>query len=171
MAGVWPDSLVTEFGERRAALFLGAGVSAGAAKQFGLKVPTWPELLLDLTGKLAKKNAQEITRKLVRRGQMLDAAQILSDSIAIADLTKLLRDKFNIALPDDADIYKYLIAIDPTIMFTTNFDQFLETAYMRLSGGHGYNVCRYNEHHLLNDIRSPMRSLPRFMAVSRSLLI
>ena len=92
---------------------------------------------------------------------MLDAAQILADSIAVADFTKLLRDKLNITLPDVANIYKSLIAIDPTIMFTTNFDQFLEAAYMRLSGGHGYNICRYNEHHLLNDIRSPIRSIAK----------
>ena len=39
MAGVWPDSLVTEFAERRAALFIGAGVSTGAARQFSVAVP------------------------------------------------------------------------------------------------------------------------------------
>ncbi len=92
---------------------------------------------------------------------MLDAAQILSDSIPKADLTTFLRDKFNITLSGNAGIYESMIGIDPTIMFTTNFDQFLETAATQLSGGHGYNVCRYNEDHLLNDIRSPIRSIAK----------
>jgi len=159
--GSWPESLVVEFAERRAALFLGAGVSRAASSEFGKTVKGWSELLKSMAASMPGSNSEkDLVKKLINRGTLLDAAQVIRDKLTAGDFATQIRNNFRISLDHDASIYKSIVKIDPLIVFTTNYDQLLETSLNRLNSDAGaFNVCLYNQGYLLDDIRSPTRSV------------
>lgn len=155
----WPESFIAEAAERRVALFIGAGISASAFAEHGQAFPTWPSLLNGLADVLTKKTEKDYTKKLVRRGQLLDAAQILVDSLPQADLTNAIRHHIPPNQIVHSSVYEDLLKLDTKTTITTNYDRLIEQNFEHFSAGHAHNLCKYNQDHALDDIRSPMRSI------------
>ena len=152
----WPEALVREIADRRVLLFVGAGISKTAHGA----MPTWSELLKRLSEKLEKRVDRDLVSKLVNKDQLLDAAQIVTDGINRADLNAELRRVFQIRPSPHHDIYQELLSLDLKTVVTTNYDEFLERNFDHFSGGvAAYNVCKYTSRDLLDQVRSPQRTI------------
>jgi hypothetical protein len=152
----WPTALIREIADRRVLLFVGAGLSKAAHPA----MPTWPELIKRLSAKLEKVTDRTLVKKLCGQHRLLDAAQIISDGIERADLNATLRENFQIRPSPHHDIYKSILDLDLKTIVTTNYDEFLEKNFDYFSGGEAaYNTCRYTSHDLIDQLRSPQRTI------------
>ena len=152
----WPDALIRELADRRVLLFVGSGISKAACQN----MPTWPELINSLSEKLTTKRDKELVQKLVRQNKLLDAAQIIYDGVERADLNQVLRRAFNVTPTPHHDIYSSLLDLDSKIIVTTNYDEFLEKNFEHYSDGNAsYSVCRYTSSDLIDNLRSPQRTI------------
>lgn len=152
----WPESLVRELADGRAIVFVGSGISKNALPT----MPTWGQLLENLSQGLAKKVDQELVSKLVRKDKLLDAAQIITDGIVRADLNAELRRVFQIRPPPHSELYNTLLQFDLKTVVTTNYDEFLEKNFDHFSGGvAAYNVLKHTSRDLLDQLRSPQRTI------------
>ncbi|WP_454684488.1 SIR2 family protein [Ancylobacter moscoviensis] len=153
---MWPTSLAREIAERRVLIFVGAGISKLAYDEF----PTWKQLLTKLSADLAKRKDKELIKTLLRQGRALDAAQIIHDLRSAADLSAQLRGIFQIRPTPTHEIYRDLLDMDPKTIITTNYDELLEFNFTNYSNDRdAYSVSLHNQQKLLNDIRSPIRSI------------
>lgn len=152
----WPEALVREIADRRVVLFVGSGISKLA---HGL-MPTWSALLINLAQKLEKKVDQKLVKTLLSKKQLLDAAQIVTDGIEKADLNAELRRVFQVRPAPYNDVYKSLLSLDLKTIVTTNYDEFLERNFDHFSGGvAAYNISKHTSRDLLEQIRSPQRTI------------
>lgn len=148
----WPDALIRELADRRTLIFVGAGLSKSAYPA----MPTWPDLLLNLSTELPKKVDKTLVRKLVNQHRLLDAAQIITDGIERPDLNASLQAVFRRRPTPHNDIYKDLLQLDQKIVVTTNYDEFLERNFDHYSGGNAaYVVQKHTSGDLLSMVRSP----------------
>jgi hypothetical protein len=155
----WPKSLVREVADRRAVFFVGAGISR-AATTGAANFPTWTELLSQLKGKINKKADRELVSKLYGKGQLLDAAQIIQDGIPAADFSTTIRGALQPRPIPISPIYQDILAMDPKTIITTNYDELIEKNFEHYNRStEAHNVCRYNQSHILEDLRSPTRSI------------
>ncbi len=153
----WPQALVGELAERRCVIVLGAGASAHAANDRGDHPPNWADFLEHGISLIRSPGDQDQARALVKKGAVLDAAQILADCLGSADFGMYVRRELEEPKFCAGDLHKTVIAIDPKIVVTTNYDQILESLATSGSAAEGYNVCRYYDSHLVNDLRSNRR--------------
>lgn len=156
---VWPTALVAELAARRCLIFLGAGASAGAVSQEdgATRPPLWPafiEALLDAAPAGTNLNA---VRDLLAKDRYLDAAEILLAKIPPADFTRVVREQFVRPRFANSPVHLSVLNIDPKVVVTTNYDDIYDTFCRTGQARDGYNVCRYYESHLVNDLRSPVR--------------
>lgn len=155
---IWPTALIREIADRRAIVFVGAGISKAALPT----MPTWPALLITLGEQLPKKVDKALVRDLVRKNRLLDAAQIVTDGIERADLNAILRTTFQVRPAPHHEIYSGLLQLDLKMIVTTNYDEFLEKNFDHYSGGNAaYNVCKHTSRDLLDQIRSPQRTIAK----------
>ena len=152
----WPDSLVREVAERRAIIFVGSGISKSAHAAF----PTWVDLLNQLSTKLSKNKDKALVGQLIRQGRLLDAAQIIHDGMAKADLNSTLRAIFQVRPVPHGEIYRDILQLDPKVIITTNYDEFVEKNFEHYSkGAEAHSISDHKSTKLLNDLRSPIRSI------------
>lgn len=156
MTIAWPDSLVREIAERRTLIFIGAGISKAAHAD----LPTWTNLLESLGSKIDKKKDKQLIKSLIGQGRLLDAAQIIRDSIPKAELTAELRKIFQVRPIPHSEIYNDLLLLDPKVIITTNYDEFIEKNFEHFSKGQeAHSISDHGSSKLLNDLRSPIRSI------------
>jgi len=174
--GAWPKSLIHEIAERRVVFFVGAGISIAAYDEHKLSFPNWSQLLSTLALDLPKKSDRDYVGKLIRKSLYLEAAQVIHDTVPAAEFSTVLREQLIPGIPVHASVYEHIVQMDPKIIATTNYDTLIEKNYEHYSKG-GFNLCRYNQGHALDDIRSPMRvilkthgciSEPQNVVLSRS---
>ncbi|MDX3976774.1 SIR2 family protein [Shinella sp.] len=152
----WPEALVREIADRRAIIFVGAGLSKAARPA----MPTWAELIIQLSVRLPKGVDKKLIKNLVNQNRLLDAAQIITDGIDRADLNNALRSTFQVRPAPIHDVYDKILQLDLKTVVTTNYDEFLEKNFDHHSGGNAaYNVCKHTSKDLLDQIRSPQRSI------------
>lgn len=155
---IWPDALIREIADRRALVFIGAGFSKAAHPL----MPTWPELLNNLSPKLTKKADQALIIKLIKQHRLLDAAQIITDGVERADLNAFLKTIFQLRPAPLHDIYRDLLQLDLKTIVTTNYDEFLEKNFDHHSGGNAaYDVYKHTSSNVLSAIRSPQRVIAK----------
>ncbi|MGV2123092.1 hypothetical protein ACQZ4R_08375 [Agrobacterium vitis] len=118
----WPDALIREIADRRAIIFVGAGLSKAALQT----MPTWPELINSLSNRLEKMSDKKLIKSLTNQNRLLDAAQIITDGVDRADLNAILREKFQIRPPPYHDLFREILELDLKTVVTTNYDEFLE---------------------------------------------
>lgn len=153
----WPSSFIQEVSERRVVFFIGAGISIAAGNANNQAFPNWKNLLLKLSMLAPKASDRRFIEKLIRKAQYLEAAQIIHDTAPAADFSAKLRTLFA-QTSSISTIYEDIIQMDPKIVATTNYDTLIEKNYEHYSGkANGFNLCRYNQTHALDDIRSPLR--------------
>lgn len=152
----WNDSFVREIAERRVAIFIGSGISRAAHGA----LPGWSDLLLSLANDLPTKSEKALVQQLINKGRLLDAAQIITDGIQKADLGAKIRHIFQVVPPPHHTIYENLLKIDPKVIVTTNYDEFIEKNFEYYSNGNvPYNINRLRSTTLINDLRSPLRTI------------
>lgn len=152
----WSDSVIREIAERRVVIFVGSGISRAACPT----LPSWDTLLAALAQKLSTKKERSLVDQLIRKGRLLDAAQIITDIIPKADLGGKIRQVFQLAPPPHHYIYENILKMDPKIIVTTNYDELIEKNFEHFSSGNvPYNINRLKSTTLINDLRSPMRTI------------
>jgi len=150
----WPSTLITELAERRVVMFLGAGLSKAAHGA----MPSWTNLLEQMAEKVLLKKDQDLIKKLIRYGRLLDAAELINSQILPADRRAILEKKFRLNPAPISNIYEDILSLDPKICITTNYDQLIEKNFEYFSGGtsaHQVRIFTYNN--LISDLRSPAR--------------
>ena len=156
MAVKWPKALVTEIAERRVVLFIGAGLSKAAVPD----LPSWPDLLSALVQNVGAKKDQELVRRLVRNGRLLDAAELINSVTIAADRRAYLQGIFLRNPTPHSDLYKNLLDLDCKVCITTNYDQLIEKNFEHFSGAQAaYQVRTYKYRNFLADLRSPGRTI------------
>jgi hypothetical protein len=94
---------------------------------------------------------------LLAKERFLDAAEVIMGKIASADFTRIVRDKFVKPRFQNSKIHEAVLNIDPKIVVTTNYDDIYDNYCRSGTALDGYNICKYYEQHLVNDLRSPVR--------------
>jgi hypothetical protein len=152
--GTWPPALVTELAERRVVIFIGAGISKAAHGA----MPSWPDLLNEMRMQVSLKKDRDLARKLIRSGRLLDAAELINSILLPADRRAILEAKFRLMPSPISEIYDYILALDPKVCITTNYDQLIEKNFECYSGGmSSHQVRTYTYDNFLSDLRSPAR--------------
>jgi hypothetical protein len=154
----WPVALVAELAARRCILFLGAGASASSLAADGIsRPPLWTKFLSALKTACPPGSDLSAVDDLIAKEKLLDAAEILIAKIPAADFTRVVREQFVQPRFSNSAIHLSVLNLDPKIVVTTNYDDIYD-GFCRTGLAHdGYNVCKYYEDHLVNDLRSPVR--------------
>ena len=156
----WDRSFVEELAARRCIVFMGSGVSAGCLSADKSKSPPdWSSLLNLLNGAMPQSTDKEFALKKIESKEYLDAAEIICSRISASDFTAIMRSEFITPKYQASDVHKAVLKIDPKIVVTTNYDDIYEKYCSTGDAFAGYNVCRYYDTHLINDLRSPVRSI------------
>ena len=95
--------------------------------------------------------------RLIADKRYLDAAQVIRDDVPDAEHDKFVRDTFLVPNFKQSGIHEVALQLDPKMVVTTNYDdvydQFCRTGKAR----DGYNVVRYYDPHILDNVRSTTR--------------
>lgn len=153
----WPQSLLTEVAERRCVFVLGAGSSASSMNTAGERPPDWHRFIESGISRMSNQGDRDAATDLLDNGSPLDAAQIVADSLSAADFALFIRDQFERPHFEPSELHRLVLEIDPKVMITTNYDTILESLARNGAAVAGYNVCRYHDPHLVNDLRSDRR--------------
>jgi hypothetical protein len=154
----WPVALVAELAARRCILFLGAGASAGCLAADGItRPPLWPAFLATLRSVAPTGTDLSAADSLILKERYLDAAEILLAKVPAADFTRVVREQFVQPRFSHSSIHLSVLTIDPKLVVTTNYDDIYDTFCRTGLARDGYNICKYYENHLVNDLRSPVR--------------
>jgi hypothetical protein len=156
---VWGDALVKELSARRCIVFTGAGVSAGCQATVGVrKPPKWDGLLNELTCKIRNQNEiQILAENLITEKKFLDAAEVIVSALNHADYVDAMRQIFDIPRYQQSSLHEAILKIDPKILITTNYDTIYDRYCQQGQAAEGYNVFKYTDHHLVGQLRSPIR--------------
>lgn len=174
----WPVALVTELAARRCIPFLGAGASASCLGSDGAtRPPLWADFLDELKGACPPDACLSTVDSYIAKEKFLDAAEVLLAKIPAADFSRLVRELFVQPRFSNSPVHLAVLNLDPKIVVTTNYDDIYDTFCRTGEAKDGYNVCKYYEDHLVNDLRSPVRlivkahgcvSAPSRMVLTRS---
>jgi hypothetical protein len=153
----WPKDLVDRIAARDFILVVGAGASIGCTNDQGKTAPSWRELLLSLTQEFATSRATKTeAKRLINNLAFLDAAELLKSQAAaaskLADFFKLISEAVDGAPGHNfkpRPLHDALLALNPPIIVTTNYDSILERASDR-----GYRVKSYTDEDVGYDIRT-----------------
>lgn len=154
----WPVALIAELAARRCIVFLGAGASAGClSTDKTCSPPLWQAFLSQL--KAAMPAGTDITSidNLIAKERYLDAAEVILGRVTAADFTRIVRQSFVTPRYCASKIHEAVLDIDPKVVVTTNYDDIYDNYCRTGMASDGYNVCKYYEQHLVNDLRSPVR--------------
>ncbi len=138
-------------------MVLGSGVSAASENVNGKRPPGWHDFLESGIGRIKNEGDRGAASEQLQKGAFLDAAQIIVDSLGSADFGLFLRQELENPCFKPAELHKLIVRIDPKIVITTNYDRIYESWATQGSAAAGYNVCRYYEEHIVNDLRSNRR--------------
>lgn len=154
----WDETLVAELAARRCLIFFGSGASAGSVSADGRRPPTWEGLLRDLRGRIPNGHADlNLIDGLIGEKRFLDAAEIIVSSITHATYAAAMRQIFELPRFDASEVHKAILAIDPKVAVTTNFDTIYDRYSQQGRAVNGYNILKYHDSHLLTELRSPIR--------------
>lgn len=156
----WDKAFVDELAARRCIIFIGAGASAGCPSAVdGKRPPTWEALLIQLAETMPEGADKKFALKNIRKKNFLEAAEIICAKMNPADFAAIMRAKFVTPRYQPSRLHASILKIDPKIVITTNYDDIYEKYCATGDAAAGYNVCRYYESHLINDLRSPVRAI------------
>ena len=178
----WPPDLIQALSERRGVVFLGAGASASCISDAGERQPGWIALLNDLATSLSAPDRTAFDAAL-GRSRLLDAAQIVVDSVSAPTLHNRLIAIFGNNAIKPSSLYNSVNLIDQPVVMTTNYDRMFERYWETdlqesLSGPKPpLMVSSYYETDVVDNLRTDRRLLlklhgtvekPRDLVLSRS---
>jgi len=156
----WDKSFIEELAARRCIVFMGSGVSASCLSADRTKSPpAWGALLRLFLAALPDGEDKRFAAENIDRKQYLEAAEVICARISAADFATIMRAEFVAPKYQASSAHTSILKIDPKIVITTNYDDIYEKYCATGDADAGYNACRYYESHLINDLRSPVRSI------------
>lgn len=182
MSGFWPVDLVQALSQRRGVIFLGAGASASCISESGERQPAWTDLLQKLSEGLEGTDRSAFD-ECMARSRLLDAAQIVVDTVPAPQLHSALLAIFANSAIKPSSLYESVNLIDQPVVMTTNYDRMYERFWETelnepLSGPKPpLIVSHYQESDVVDNLRSDRRLLlklhgtiekPRDLVLSRS---
>lgn len=157
MVIAWSESLLAEVAERRCVVVLGAGASASSTNASGVRPSSWESFLESGLKRVGNDDDREAAREQLAQRAYLDAAQILVDSLDSAEFGLFLRQELEDPGFQPSELHHLVLRIDPKVVITTNYDRIYESLVTGGPAAAGYNVCRYYDDYLVNDLRSNRR--------------
>lgn len=156
----WDKSFVEELAARRCIVFIGSGVSAGCISADGSRFPPdWASLLSLLLEAMPQGEDKKFASQYIESKLYLEAAEVICSRISPADFAAIMRSQFVAPRYQASRAHKAILKIDPKVVVTTNYDDIYERYCATGDAAAGYNVCRHYDTHLINDLRSPVRSI------------
>jgi hypothetical protein len=155
MAVDWPSHLVERIAANQWVLFIGSGISASCKNGADQSPPTWRELLSQLAELITVDDVKDVAHSLIASGQLLAAADHIRFTLdqqggLNSYLTTIKRavegpqgDPFQ-----PSELYEDLLALDPRVVFTTNYDKLFEIA-----SKNGYSMHMFSSTGLGGDLR------------------
>lgn len=138
--GIIPAELVESIRARRCVLFVGAGLSAQVRRSDGSPLPNWSQLLLEFLDWAIFRQVRfwgdpEDIREMIKKGNLLMAAQELQDRAGAAALGEFLDRVFRDGAVLPSAAHRALIRIPFRAVLTTNYDSLIEGTYSIERGG------------------------------------
>lgn len=151
----WPPHLVERIARDRWVLFLGSGVSASCRNAAGNSPPDWPTLLSQLCGLIRDDDSRAIGERLTANRELLAAADhvryALDTELNLGGYFQTIRTAVD-GPPGDryepSSMFDAVLALDPRVVFTTNYDRLFETA-----SKNGYAMHPFTSAALTHDLR------------------
>lgn len=132
-----PD-LLDDFVNRRVALFLGAGVSAGVRTRSGEPVKTWSEFLRESAAKTSKHDLITEVEELLAKDDFLFACELLKEHFE-DDWEQILKQEYE-KIGEITPLQEWLLKLNQRILVTTNFDLFLERQWEKIYTGATHHI-------------------------------
>lgn len=125
----WPEPLIEDLARGRCIVFLGAGISATAKTNEGIRPKAWKEFLVYVNNEyITLKKDKDYIKKLINNGQYLMALQIIYDLVDRGTYNSIIEKEFKEPDYIPSCIHKIISEIDPKLIITTNFDIIYEKA-------------------------------------------
>lgn len=124
-----PDALKTAYREKRCAVLVGAGASAGAG------LPLWSGLLEDMVSEGERHRVVDAAKAAEYRKLLIDSNKFLMVASGLKDDIHLyfgdfIRNAFITPKPKPTDLHKALVSLDRLqFVLTTNYDTLIERTY------------------------------------------
>lgn len=163
MSEFWPSDLIRELSDRRGLIFLGSGASRSCESATGDRLPDWVGLLNKLAGCLG---AGELVayNEMISRSRLLDAAQLIRDSVPNRVVDDLILAIFNDARIRPSKLYDAVNLIDQPVVLTTNYDRMYERFWDELEPDQGGGSPQLmTSTHLEDDIVDHLRAGRRLL--------
>lgn len=127
MPTINPD-LINDLAEKRAAIFIGAGVSAGVKTIAGGRIKLWSTFLDDAANLLTDKKLKTHAKQMIKNQDYLMACEMISRGMGTDEWKKLLISEYA-QRGTPTELQKTLMQLNQRIVLTTNFDLYLESAW------------------------------------------
>ncbi|MDR5170584.1 SIR2 family protein [Methylobacillus flagellatus] len=125
--------LIHDLAQRKVVLFLGAGVSASAITNTGVKFKQWKEFLLHGANLTENQEKIELINKLLNNNDYLFASELLKTWHG-DEWNQILENEFK-QLAQPSNLHHEIINLDQRIILTTNFDSLLEESWDKIFVG------------------------------------
>ncbi len=137
---------------------MGAGVSMGSPSADDTQhPPSWRDFLLGALPSVTRTADRRYAKGLIDANQFLDAAEIVTECSDRADFDQYLRRTFIQPRFTASEMHKIILEMDPKIVITTNYDQIYDHYCNSGIAQSGYNVAKYSDKFVVENIRSRVR--------------
>jgi SIR2-like protein len=155
----WPDVLVDLISQHDYVLFVGAGISSNSQNSLGHSPPRWRELIEALSEKFlsgSSVRAAEVL-KAIRTHDLLTAAEIIQhhcmENSRIDDFRNEIAKRVDGGSTAESifqknPIHDLISALDPRIIFTTNYDKILERHFK-----YGFRILSFDSKEIAATVR------------------
>lgn len=124
-----PDFL-DDFVDRKVAIFLGAGVSAGVHTRTGDPVKTWAKFLEETSLKTRNPELIDEVKELLDKDDYLFACELLKDHFN-EDWEEILKAEYE-QIGEITALQEIVLKLKQRIIVTTNFDLFIESNWDKI---------------------------------------
>jgi hypothetical protein len=122
-----PD-LINDIAEKRTAIFIGSGVSAGVTTKANTRIKLWSDFLSSAAEKLTDNALRTHSKKLIKQQDYLMACEMISRGMGSELWNRALTTEYK-QRGTPSDLQKIIIKLRQRILITTNFDMYLEAAW------------------------------------------
>jgi len=137
---------------------MGAGVSLGSLGSDGVSHPPgWGKFLTGALSLVGGNTDRQFARQLIKSEKFLDAAEVITECSDHAEFGAYVRRVFAEPRFTASDMHKVILDLDPKIIITTNYDQIYDQYCNSGLAAGGYNIARYYDRFVVENIRSNVR--------------
>lgn len=132
--GIIPAEIITALKTNRCILFVGSGLSSQVKRSNNRPLPTWVGFLTELLDWAVANQIKfwgdpEDIRQMIKKGNLLMAAQELQDRLGTTMIGEFLSFVFGDKLVRPSETHRLLPHIPFRSILTTNYDSLIEGAY------------------------------------------